>query len=213
VLDPPPPLHPANHDHVPAPRLAKEDELDGLLLATGRALVSGLTLPFRLVGNVLSLVLPFRARAKLHSHGHGAANGFPQSGAEREPFRGEAAEELHDALSPAYDQLRIARPWWILEYIPLRMRRGMAVFDTSNVGADYHWLYVYRLHGRVARLTRAASTAAKDARCSRRSSRRGSRYTALCGYACRRRPSTAWNMCRTSDRTFTRTRLAQTRTR
>jgi hypothetical protein len=36
------------------------------------------------------------------------------------PAHGEAYEEMMDALSPIYDQLRIAPFWWILEFTPLR---------------------------------------------------------------------------------------------
>ncbi|KXN83389.1 hypothetical protein AN958_01526 [Leucoagaricus sp. SymC.cos] len=36
------------------------------------------------------------------------------------PFLGsEEEEEFHDALSPAYDQLKIKKAWWILEILPL----------------------------------------------------------------------------------------------
>ncbi|KAF5321153.1 hypothetical protein D9619_001336 [Psilocybe cf. subviscida] len=38
------------------------------------------------------------------------------------PFLGEEEEELHDTLSPIYDQLKIAKAWWVLEYIPLPLR-------------------------------------------------------------------------------------------
>jgi len=31
-------------------------------------------------------------------------------------------EELHDALSPKYDQLKIQKAWWIIELIPLHLR-------------------------------------------------------------------------------------------
>ena len=34
----------------------------------------------------------------------------------------EEEEELHDALSPKYDQLKIQKAWWIVELIPLRLR-------------------------------------------------------------------------------------------
>lgn len=39
------------------------------------------------------------------------------------PFLGsEEEEELHDALSPAYDQLKLKKGWWILEILPLHLR-------------------------------------------------------------------------------------------
>ncbi len=34
----------------------------------------------------------------------------------------EEEEELHDALSPAYDQLKLKRVWWVLEILPLQLR-------------------------------------------------------------------------------------------
>jgi hypothetical protein len=37
-------------------------------------------------------------------------------------FKSEEDEELLDALCPIYDQLKLAKAWWILEIIPLRHR-------------------------------------------------------------------------------------------
>lgn len=37
-------------------------------------------------------------------------------------FTSEEQEDLDDALSPIYDQLRISWPWWILEIIPQRQQ-------------------------------------------------------------------------------------------
>ena len=37
---------------------------------------------------------------------------------ERVPFRSEEEEDLNDALSPIYDQLKLEWPWWILESFP-----------------------------------------------------------------------------------------------
>lgn len=34
----------------------------------------------------------------------------------------EEMEDLHDALCPIYDQLKIAPYWWLLELIPMRLR-------------------------------------------------------------------------------------------
>jgi hypothetical protein len=43
--------------------------------------------------------------------------------AARMPFLGsEEEEELHDALSPKYDQLKLKKLWWVLEILPLRLR-------------------------------------------------------------------------------------------
>jgi len=38
------------------------------------------------------------------------------------PPLSEEEEELHDALSPKYDQLKIQKAWWIIELIPLHLR-------------------------------------------------------------------------------------------
>ncbi|KAF8727627.1 hypothetical protein AX14_003737 [Amanita brunnescens Koide BX004] len=38
------------------------------------------------------------------------------------PFISEEDEELKDALSPKFDQLKLARFWWILEILPVSMR-------------------------------------------------------------------------------------------
>ncbi|KAM6490035.1 Uncharacterized alpha/beta hydrolase domain (DUF2235) domain containing protein [Amanita muscaria] len=38
------------------------------------------------------------------------------------PFDSEDNEDLRDALSPKYDQLKISRLWWILEILPVSMR-------------------------------------------------------------------------------------------
>jgi hypothetical protein len=38
------------------------------------------------------------------------------------PIGTEEEEDLKDALSPMYDQLKLKRGWWILEIFPLRQR-------------------------------------------------------------------------------------------
>jgi len=39
------------------------------------------------------------------------------------PFLGsEEEEELKDAMSPQYDQLKIKKAWWILEILPMQLR-------------------------------------------------------------------------------------------
>lgn len=37
-------------------------------------------------------------------------------------FLGEEEEELRDALCPIYDQLEIAKHWWVLELLPMKQR-------------------------------------------------------------------------------------------
>jgi hypothetical protein len=60
-------------------------------------------------------------------------------GSNREPFRGEAYEELRDALSPMYDQLRLRPGWWILELSPLRVKKQKAIYQASDRISDYAW--------------------------------------------------------------------------
>ena len=38
------------------------------------------------------------------------------------PFESEEEEDLFDALSPIYDQLKLAKPWWVLEFLPMKHR-------------------------------------------------------------------------------------------
>src|SRR5712675_2179189 len=45
-------------------------------------------------------------------------------------FKTEEEEEVADALSKIYDQLRLSRAWWILEVLPLR-KAGAAKKHTS----------------------------------------------------------------------------------
>jgi hypothetical protein len=42
---------------------------------------------------------------------------------ESQMLASEEHEELMDALSPVYDQMRIKKWWWLLEFIPLPFRR------------------------------------------------------------------------------------------
>ena len=45
----------------------------------------------------------------------------------RVPFLGsEEEEEVRDAVSLKYDQLKIKRPWWILEILPMKLRYQLA---------------------------------------------------------------------------------------
>jgi hypothetical protein len=48
-------------------------------------------------------------------HAHYASHRLPFLGSEED-------EELHDALSPVYDQLKLKKGWWILEVLPLQLR-------------------------------------------------------------------------------------------
>jgi hypothetical protein len=59
-----------------------------------------------------------------------------------EPFVNEATEEFHDALSPMYDQLAEAPKWWILEYLPMRVKKERAIYESSDRMDDYSWRLV-----------------------------------------------------------------------
>ncbi|XP_006462906.1 hypothetical protein AGABI2DRAFT_224560 [Agaricus bisporus var. bisporus H97] len=65
--------------------------------------------------------IPVRLHATLSKkrpagiHAHHAVHSSPFLGSEE-------AEELNDALSPAYDQLKLKKGWWILEILPLQLR-------------------------------------------------------------------------------------------
>jgi len=53
------------------------------------------------------------------------------------PFINEEEEELRDALSPKYDQLKLARLWWILEILPVSMRYQRSDNETvSKIGIN-----------------------------------------------------------------------------
>ena len=53
-------------------------------------------------------------------------------------FKSENDEELADALSPKYDQLALSKPWWILEFLPIRHREQ----DRKDYSLSYEWKYV-----------------------------------------------------------------------
>ena len=45
-----------------------------------------------------------------------------KKGGATDPVGSEEEEDLKDALSPIYDQLKLRRAWWILEVLPLRFK-------------------------------------------------------------------------------------------
>lgn len=47
---------------------------------------------------------------------------LPQTSTEPAFLGSEEEEELRDALSPIYDQLDLAKRWWILEIVPMSLR-------------------------------------------------------------------------------------------
>jgi hypothetical protein len=56
-------------------------------------------------------------------------------------FQGEAYEELQDALSPIYDQLKMVRFWWLLEVLPLRTLKQRAIYNATESSEDFFWLW------------------------------------------------------------------------
>ncbi|EPQ54493.1 hypothetical protein GLOTRDRAFT_77041 [Gloeophyllum trabeum ATCC 11539] len=54
-------------------------------------------------------------------------------------YLGEAEEELLDALSPIYDQLRLTWWWRILEWLPLRHKKQKANANPLNDKKEYVW--------------------------------------------------------------------------
>jgi hypothetical protein len=54
-------------------------------------------------------------------------------------FKTEEEEELADALSPIYDQLKLSWAWWILEIIPLRHH----VQNRTDLHWKPYWKYVF----------------------------------------------------------------------
>jgi hypothetical protein len=54
-------------------------------------------------------------------------------------FQSEEEEELADAISPIYDQLKLSLGWWILEIIPMRHH----VQDRKDLEWKPYWSYVF----------------------------------------------------------------------
>ena len=54
-------------------------------------------------------------------------------------FKSEEEEELLDALCPIYDQLKLAKAWWILEILPLRHRMQ----NRHTMKWQPYWQYVF----------------------------------------------------------------------
>jgi hypothetical protein len=114
-------LHPGKHDILPAPRLRQENELEHMLFAGAKSLWYGITFPIQKLSNAIwppveEVAPPCRQRTRC-----------------------EATEELHDALSPSNDQLRLERFWWFLESIPLKHKKGKTAHRSYN-REDYFWM-------------------------------------------------------------------------
>ena len=56
----------------------------------------------------------------------------------------EEEEDLKDALSPVYDQLKLQRSWWVLEVLPLRLRYQRANNEwVSYVGLVFPFQFTF----------------------------------------------------------------------
>ena len=51
----------------------------------------------------------------------------------------EEEEELVDALSPKYDQMKLSKLWWILEFLPIRLHEQ----NRMNYSWKNKWMYVF----------------------------------------------------------------------
>jgi hypothetical protein len=63
------------------------------------------------------------------------ANSYKHTVMIQEPFINEEHEDLLDALTPIYDQLKLAKGWWIFEVLPNKHQYQKA---------DDSWVYVRR---------------------------------------------------------------------
>lgn len=72
----------------------------------------------------------------------------PPPSDEREPspsvFKTEEELDLEDAMSPIYDQLSLAKWWWILEFLPLR--------NKFHNGKGKYWMEVMCNFGRARKI-------------------------------------------------------------
>jgi hypothetical protein len=53
----------------------------------------------------------------------------------------EESEELEDASSPIYDELKIVKAWWILEFLPMRFREQ--ILRDGHYIWKHFWKYVF----------------------------------------------------------------------
>ncbi|EIN14621.1 hypothetical protein PUNSTDRAFT_130247 [Punctularia strigosozonata HHB-11173 SS5] len=58
-------------------------------------------------------------------------------GTKQRLFEGEAVEELHDALSPMYDQMNAMLLWRLMEWVPQKVKLDLNVADGKD---DYVWM-------------------------------------------------------------------------
>ena len=61
-------------------------------------------------------------------------------------FKSEEDEELVDALCPIYDQLKLAKAWWILEILPLRQYVPFPMFLPSFNVIHASVVFLFRIN-------------------------------------------------------------------
>jgi len=116
LFEAPQPLRPAAV-HLAGPDAA---ELPGFTLRKiPVAIISTLASPFRWVGSKLP-------HLRLHSP---PKVPFSLEQTDRFTYEGEAREELDDAMSPVYDQLKKHTYWKVMEWIPWIMKKQGAELD------------------------------------------------------------------------------------
>jgi hypothetical protein len=54
-------------------------------------------------------------------------------------FETEEDEELADAVMPIYDELKLSKGWWILEYLPIRHHMQ----NRHDMSWVHYWMYVF----------------------------------------------------------------------
>jgi hypothetical protein len=123
-------LKPGEHDFLPAPKLIPETELEHMLSAGAKSLWYGITFPIRKLSSAF-----WPPKEKVPPPPNDLVGC-------RKPSNREDVEELHDALSPSNDQLRLERFWWFLESIPLKHKKGKTAHLSYNP-KDYYWMYVF----------------------------------------------------------------------
>ncbi|TFK52545.1 hypothetical protein OE88DRAFT_1417444 [Heliocybe sulcata] len=107
--------------------LALDPPKDTFLLALGRFIWNTIQFPYKLISGLLR---PPKPSIK--------ANFLPEKASASE-YLGEAEEELLDALSPMYDELRLTWWWRILEWMPMRHKKQSANTSPFNDKKEYVW--------------------------------------------------------------------------
>ncbi|KZT19462.1 hypothetical protein NEOLEDRAFT_1077768 [Neolentinus lepideus HHB14362 ss-1] len=107
--------------------LQPEPPRDRFILAVDRFVLNAIKFPYKLV---TGLIRPPKVSMKAN---------FFQEKASTSEYLGESNEELYDALSPIYDELRLTWWWRILEWIPLRHKKQKEEANPLNDKKEYIW--------------------------------------------------------------------------